>query len=246
MEEDAPPCADEDGIPPEKDNCPCHTNPKQEDVDFDGVGDACDVCRALPDRDQEDIDWDGIGDACDNCPLAVNPSQEDRDLDGVGDACDNCPDQPNPRQENSDQDRLGDACTQRIVDARRVRDGEARRLEWATTHEFDLQGFVVLAVDAAGRETPARARPIPCKACSTGAPGNYAIDLKPEEDRVTLAIRMIRAGGKADRAAAVVKAPEARKPSESPKPPGAAKRPGAGTPPEAPKPPETTKPPGAS
>lgn len=33
---------DGDGIPPESDNCPEHSNPSQEDLDGDGIGDVCD------------------------------------------------------------------------------------------------------------------------------------------------------------------------------------------------------------
>jgi len=250
-EEEATPCADEDGIPDERDNCPCATNPKQEDVDFDGIGDACDVYRALPNPKQEDLDEDGVGDPCDNCREAVNPQQEDRDKDGIGDACDNCPDQPNSKQENSDDDRRGDACTQRIVDARRVREGEARRLEWGTTHEFDLEGFVLLSVDETGKEMPLRPKPIPCKACRTGQPGSYKVDLTPEEDRGTLAIKMMRVGGKSERKGAVLKDPTPPKASEEKKAPADSKppaKPPAKTPAKppakpAPKPP-TEPPPG--
>jgi hypothetical protein len=225
-EEAEPPCADEDGIPDERDNCPCATNPRQEDVDFDSVGDACDVCKSLPNPKQEDLDADGDGDACDNCPEAVNPEQEDRDNDGIGDACDNCPDQPNPKQENADDDRRGDACTQKIVDARRVHEGTSARLEWTTTHEFDLQGFLILGVGADGKETPLRPKPIPCKPCTTGASGTYSVDLTPEEDRRTIALRMMLVGGRADRAKVVLKAAEAPKPPPSPKSPAVKPPPG--------------------
>ena len=223
-EEEEPPCVDEDGIPDGQDNCPCHTNPRQEDVDFDGVGDACDVCRSFPNPDQEDLDDDGLGNACDNCPAAVNPLQTDRDGDGIGDSCDNCPDRRNPGQENADGDRWGDACTQKIVNARRVRSGTVVRLEWATTHEFDLEGFLILGIDAAGKETPLRPRPIACKACRTGAPGSYKLDITPAEDRGTIAIRMLRAGGKPDPYSVVLK------PSGAPTAPAAPKAP-AVTPP---------------
>jgi hypothetical protein len=192
------PCVDEDDLPDDKDNCPCVTNPKQEDVDFDGVGNACDKCPAVPDPAQKDGDRDGLGDACDNCPAVANKGQEDRDADGVGDACDNCPDQLNPLQEDADKDGRGDACTQAIVGARRIRGADGRRVEWKTTHEFDLVGVDLFAVDAKGKERRLRDKPIPCRACKSGAAGTYAIDLSAQEDQGTLLLRLVRSGGQPD------------------------------------------------
>jgi hypothetical protein len=192
------PCVDEDDLPDDKDNCPCDTNPKQEDVDFDGVGNRCDRCPTVPDPAQKDGDRDGLGDACDNCSASANPKQEDRDADGVGDACDNCPDRANPQQEDADKDGRGDACTQAIVEARRVRGPDGRRLEWRTTHEFDLVGIDLLAVDDKGKERRLRAKPIPCRACRTGAPETYKVPISAEEDQGTLVLRLVRQDGAAD------------------------------------------------
>jgi hypothetical protein len=192
------PCVDEDDIPDDKDNCPCKTNPKQEDVDFDGVGNACDRCPVVPDPAQKDADRDGLGDACDNCPAIANKGQEDRDADGVGDACDNCPDRANPLQEDADKDGHGDACTQAIVQARRVRGADGRRIEWRTTHEFDLAGIDLLTLDAKGNERRLRDKPIPCKACKTGETATYQVDLTPQEDQGTLVLRLVRAGKQPD------------------------------------------------
>ncbi|HET8948505.1 MAG TPA: thrombospondin type 3 repeat-containing protein [Candidatus Polarisedimenticolia bacterium] len=215
------PCKDEDDLPDDKDNCPCVTNPKQEDVDFDGVGNACDHCPVVPDPAQKDADKDGLGDACDNCPAVANKKQEDRDADGVGDACDNCPDLPNPLQEDADKDGRGDACTQAIVGASRVRGADGRRLEWRTTHEFDLVGVDVFALDEKGKETRLRDKPVPCRACRTGAPGTYAIDLSPQEDRGTLLLRLVRSGGQADDRPVRVAEPSPEAPAKAPAPPPA-------------------------
>lgn len=192
------PCVDEDDLPDAEDNCPCDTNPKQEDVDFDGIGNRCDRCPTVPDPAQKDGDRDGLGDACDNCSGSANPKQDDRDADGVGDACDNCPDRANPQQEDADQDGRGDACTQAIVEAHRVRGPEGSRLEWRTTHEFDLVGIDLLAVDDKGKERRLRDKPIPCRACRTGAPETYKVPLSAAEDRGTLVLRLVRQGGAAD------------------------------------------------
>jgi hypothetical protein len=218
------PCVDEDDLPDDKDNCPCKTNPKQEDVDFDGVGNACDRCPVVPDPAQKDGDRDGLGDACDNCPGTANKGQEDRDTDGVGDACDNCPDRPNPRQEDADKDGRGDACTQAIVEARRVRATDGRRLEWRTTHEFDLAGFDLFALDAKGKERRLRDKPIPCTACKSGEAASYKVTLTAQEDQGTLLLRLVRVGGQPDENPVRVKEPipEAAAATPAAPPPAAA------------------------
>jgi hypothetical protein len=232
-EPEPPPCKDEDEIADDKDNCPCVTNPSQKDVDFDGVGDACDRCKTLPNPDQSDRDRDGLGDPCDDCPDIPDPHQQDGDGDGVGDACDNCPALANPDQADTDHDGKGDACTERIVEARRVRDAEGRRLEWRTTHEFLLTGFRLYRVDAKGKETPLRDAPLPCTACRTGEGSRYTVALTAEEDRGLLALRALRASGP-DEAAVLVKEPEAAPKAGAPAgaaaaPPASAKPGGAPT-----------------
>ena len=222
------PCVDEDDIADDKDNCPCVTNPKQEDVDFDGVGNKCDVCPVVPDPKQRDEDKDKLGDPCDNCPAAANPKQDDRDADGTGDACDNCPDRANPQQEDADGDGRGDACTQAIVDARRLRGPDGSRLEWRTTHEFDLVGIDLFAVDAKGKERRLRDKPIPCRACRTGASETYKIPLSAEEDKGTIVLRLVRQGGAADEKPVRVEPPAptpASKPASPAPPPAAAAKP---------------------
>jgi len=222
------PCVDTDDIPDDKDNCPCVTNPKQEDVDFDGVGNACDKCPVVPDPVQKDADKDGLGDACDNCPGVANKKQEDRDADGVGDACDNCADLPNPLQDDADKDGRGDACTQAIVGARRVRGTDGRRLEWRTTHEFDLVGVDLFALDEKGKERRLRDKPVPCRACKTGEAGTYAIDLSEQEDRGTLLLRLVRSGGQPDDRPVRVTEPAPGAPAKAPAaaaPPAAATKP---------------------
>jgi hypothetical protein len=226
------PCVDQDDIPDDKDNCPCATNPKQEDVDFDGVGNACDKCPVVPDPAQKDGDRDGLGDACDNCPALANKGQEDRDADGVGDACDNCPDLPNPLQEDADKDGRGDACTQAIVGARRIRGAEGRRLEWKTTHEFDLVGVDLFALDEKGKERRLRDKPIPCRACKSGAAGTYAIDLSAQEDQGTLLLRLVRSGGQPDDHPVRVAEPLPDAASKGPAAPGAAPPPPGATKPK--------------
>ena len=203
------PCVDEDGIADDEDNCPCATNPRQEDVDFDDAGNKCDNCPALPNPGQEDTDRDGLGDPCDNCPLLANKAQADSDADGVGDACDNCPEQANPRQEDVDADGRGDRCEQKIIDARRVRDKDGRRLEWRTTHEFDLAGFRLLALGADDKEKPLREKPVPCTACRSGEGASYRVELKPEEDRGTLLLRAVHVGGRDDDRSVRVPDPDA-------------------------------------
>jgi len=79
-----------------------------------------------------------------------------------------------------------------------VRDKEGRRLEWRTTHEFDLTGFRLLALGADGKEKPLLEAPIPCTACRSGAGAAYRIDLKAEEDRGILVLRAVRVGGRED------------------------------------------------
>lgn len=207
------PCKDDDGIPDDKDNCPCADNATQKDVDFDGVGDACDRCRALPNPDQRDRDQDGLGDPCDDCPDAADPKQEDGDGDGTGDACDNCPVLANPDQADEDRDGKGDACTQRIVDARRVRDPEGRRLEWRTTHEFDLTGFRLYRVGAKGQEAPLREAPIACTACKSGEGARYKVTLTADEDRGVLVLRAQRSSGP-DEQTVTLKEPEAASPAK--------------------------------
>jgi hypothetical protein len=64
------------------DNCPCHFNPSQADLDGDGWGNAC------------DLDIDDDGDIVDNCPFVPNPDQKDTDGDGLGDVCDCDPGNP--------------------------------------------------------------------------------------------------------------------------------------------------------
>jgi hypothetical protein len=220
---------DEDDLPDDKDNCPCVTNPKQEDVDFDGVGNACDKCPVVPDPAQKDTDKDGLGDSCDNCPTVANKKQEDRDADGVGDACDNCADLSNPLQEDADKDGRGDACTQAIIGARRVRGTEGRRLEWKTTHEFDLVGIDLFALDEKGKERRLRDKPVPCGTCRTGEAGTYAIDLSAQEDRGTLLLRLVRSGGQPDEHPVRVTEPvpeapaKAASPAPAPAPAGATK-----------------------
>jgi thrombospondin type 3 repeat protein len=216
----APPCKDEDGIPDDEDNCPCVTNKGQKDVDFDGAGNECDNCPALPNPGQEDRDDDGLGDACDDCPSVANRDQADRDADGVGDACDNCPDHANPGQEDADGDRRGDRCEQKIVDARRVRDEKGRRIEWRTTHEFSLAGFRIVALGADGKERPLREAPVPCTACGTGAGAAYKVDLKAEEDRGILLLKLVLVGGRIDDRVVTVPDPDAppAKPATGAKP----------------------------
>ncbi|HKQ98570.1 MAG TPA: thrombospondin type 3 repeat-containing protein [Candidatus Polarisedimenticolia bacterium] len=239
------PCKDDDGIPDDKDNCPCADNASQKDVDFDGVGDACDRCRALPNPDQHDRDRDGLGDPCDDCPNAADPKQEDGDGDGVGDACDNCPALANLDQADADRDGKGDACTQRIVDARRVRDPEGRRLEWRTTHEFDLTGFRLYRVGAKGQETPLREAPIACTACKNGEGAKYKVALTADEDRGVLVLRAQRTKGPDDQTV-TLKEPEAApapKPASSGKPaPAATATPGAAAKPAEPAPKTATAP----
>jgi len=93
------PDSDEDLIRDDRDNCPNHANPGQEDGDSDGVGDACDNCPNHANPGQEDGDGDGAGDACD-----------DSDGDGVVDGLDNCRSVPNPTQSDFDGDGVGDVC----------------------------------------------------------------------------------------------------------------------------------------
>jgi hypothetical protein len=54
--------SDKDGIPDEKDNCPQHYNPKQEDIDKDGIGDVCDKCPNEPENYNQYQDDDGCPD----------------------------------------------------------------------------------------------------------------------------------------------------------------------------------------
>jgi hypothetical protein len=101
---------DLDGVINTLDNCPCISNPLQEDTDGDGFGDPCDNCATKNNPDQSDIDGDGIADACDNCPYTTNLGQLDQDLDLYGDSCDNCPTIPNINQRDTDADGVGDLC----------------------------------------------------------------------------------------------------------------------------------------
>ncbi|HEY8188080.1 MAG TPA: thrombospondin type 3 repeat-containing protein [Pyrinomonadaceae bacterium] len=88
----APPDADNDGVPNASDNCPTTPNPDQVDPDGDGVGDACDNCPPTANANQADSDGDGVGDACDVCLFVPNT---DADRDGTPDCVDQCPGDPN-------------------------------------------------------------------------------------------------------------------------------------------------------
>jgi hypothetical protein len=57
--------SDDDGFVDQEDNCPCESNPDQDDLDNDGIGDVCDNCFTILNPDQADTDGDGIGNACD-------------------------------------------------------------------------------------------------------------------------------------------------------------------------------------
>jgi hypothetical protein len=166
------PDRDHDGVPDERDNCPDVPNPTQRDVDFDGVGDACDGCPAIPNPRQEDADRDGVPDACDDCPAVADRGQEDEDGDGVGDACE-----------------------ERIARARVVREEAGAALRWSTTHEFDLTGFRIVTLDAAGKETELRSRPVRCRECDSGKGADYRIDLSPGAAALAIRIRPVRRDG---------------------------------------------------
>lgn len=92
--------ADEDGIPDDRDNCPSHANPEQNDCDADGKGDVC----ALADGDSRDCNGNLVPDDCDlavdrllldcndndvldSCDLAAGTSQ-DCNTNGIPDDCD--------------------------------------------------------------------------------------------------------------------------------------------------------------
>jgi len=137
-----------------------------------------------------------------------------------------------------------------------VRDPRGRRLEWRTTHEFDLVGFRLLALGADGKEKPLREAPIPCTACRSGAGAAYRVELKAEEDRGILVLRAVRMGGRDDDRSVRVPDPDAP-PAADPKAaapptqpagptPGAAAAAPPATPPAPAKPPDApAKPPGA-
>jgi hypothetical protein len=91
----------DDGKPPDEDNCPDLWNPNQEDSDQDGVGDVCDNCPLADNPQQQDSDGDHVGDACDLCPndpSKISPGvcgcgepDTDSDRDGSPDCSDGCP-----------------------------------------------------------------------------------------------------------------------------------------------------------
>lgn len=114
---------DNDGHENATDNCPCLSNPNQEDDDGDGIGNICDYCVSTSDESNLNSDYDELGDACDNCPYQENEDQADMDGDGIGDVCDNdsdgdgiengldnCDYQSNPNQEDDDRDFIGNEC----------------------------------------------------------------------------------------------------------------------------------------
>jgi len=90
-----------------------------------------------------------------------------------------------------------------------VRDKDGRRLEWRTTHEFDLAGFRLLALGADDKEKPLREKPVPCTACRSGEGASYRVELKPEEDRGTLVLRAVHVGGRDDDRSVRVPDPDA-------------------------------------
>lgn len=79
---------DGDGIPDSLDNCPCVSNPDQEDLDGDGIGDACDPgCHVDADCDDGSVcttdTCQGAGDGvCTNAPISCD--------DGVACTADSC------------------------------------------------------------------------------------------------------------------------------------------------------------
>lgn len=103
--------ADTDGVFNYRDNCPCDSNPGQEDEDNDHWGDVCDV--EFDECGTTDTDGDSTGDLCDECDedadytdlpfdndgddipdscISINPCGEtDSDDDGTFDDCDACP-----------------------------------------------------------------------------------------------------------------------------------------------------------
>jgi hypothetical protein len=127
-----------------------------------------------------------------------------------------------------------------------VRDKDGRRLEWRTTHEFDLAGFRLLALGADDKEKPLREKPVPCTACRSGEGASYRVELKPEEDRGILVLRAVHVGGREDDRSVRVPDPDAP-PVAAPKAaaaPATSKAPTATAPSPAPPPaPAPAKPP---
>jgi len=97
-----------------------------------------------------------------------------------------------------------------------VRGTEGRRLEWRTTHEFDLVGVDLFALDEKGKERRLRDKPVPCHACRTGEAGTYAVDLTAQEDKGTLLLRLVRSGGQPDDQPVRVAEPGAEAPAKAP------------------------------
>ena len=123
-----------------------------------------------------DVDGDGFVDlvvphvAVHDVWLVLNQTA-DRDHDGVPDESDNCPTVFNPDQDPQ-------ACEQSIVDIfiefGKEIGGRSGLVTWRTTHEVNLSGFNIVAIDKLGRRTRMTGAPVACDECATGRGTTYA------------------------------------------------------------------------
>jgi len=91
------------------------------------------------------------------------------------------------------------ACAQSVVDLAIAKNGppgaSGGSVRWATTHEDDLRGFNLLAVDPRGRAEKLNATLIPCQECTSGRSGSYYVTVARHRSGRNLHVQMVKVDG---------------------------------------------------